>query len=85
LHSVIHEAFLAAIHGRSNNFSDESHIQQANVIKEGSNDIQINCSWHALGEKLSRLGFILCGTVFYGTGPKTIFVVYTSKVPQTLD
>ncbi len=32
-------------------------------------------SYHA------RLGFILCGTVFYGTGPKTIFVVYTSKVP----
>jgi hypothetical protein len=32
LHSVIHEAFLAAIHGRSNNFSDGSHLQQANVI-----------------------------------------------------
>ncbi len=28
-----------------------------------------------------RLGFILCGTVFYGTAPKTIFAVYTSKVP----
>ncbi len=24
---------------------------------------------------------ILCGTVFYGIGPNTVFVVYTSKVP----
>ena len=27
------------------------------------------------------LGFILCGAVFYGRGPKTMFVVYTSEVP----
>jgi hypothetical protein len=29
----------------------------------------------------AQVGFILCGTVFYSTGPKPIFVVYTSKVP----
>ncbi len=33
------------------------------------------------GEDKGRLGFILCGTVFYGTGPTTIFVVYTNKAP----
>jgi hypothetical protein len=30
-------------------------------------------------KKGGRLGFVLCGIVFYGTGPKTIFVVYTRK------
>jgi hypothetical protein len=28
----------------------------------------------------SGVGFILRGIVFYGTGPKTIFLVYTGKV-----
>ncbi len=51
MHSVIHEAFLSAIHVRSNNFSDESHLQQANVIQEWSNDMQVNCWWHATGKK----------------------------------
>ncbi len=43
LHSVIHEAFLAAIHGRLNNFIDESHLQQAIVIQEWIDDMQVNC------------------------------------------
>ncbi len=42
-------SFLVSIHGRSNNFSDESHLQQANVIQERCNDMQVNCSWRPTG------------------------------------
>ncbi len=39
-------------------------------------------SCHLLaGSAHHGLGFILCGTIFDGTGPNTIFVSYTSKVP----
>ncbi len=44
---------------------------------------QCKCFTRSMGwqESVNQFGFILCGRVFYGTLPKTIFVVYTSKVP----
>jgi hypothetical protein len=45
LHSVISAAITKTIHGRPNNFSVKSHVQQTNVIHEWCDDIQIYSKW----------------------------------------
>ncbi len=37
-----YEVIIATIHGRPNNFSDESHTQQTNVIQDWSDGMQVN-------------------------------------------
>ncbi len=42
VHSALYEAIIAAVQGRSNKFSDESHTQQTNVIQDWSDVMQVN-------------------------------------------
>ncbi len=41
MHSGIHASFPGAIYGRTNYSGDESHPQQANVIQDWGNDVQV--------------------------------------------
>jgi hypothetical protein len=54
-HSVISAVITKTIHGRPNNFSAKSHVQQTNVIHEQCDDMQIYCKWCFIGRKLSKL------------------------------
>ena len=55
LHSGIHASFLDTIYGRANYSSDESHLQQANVIQDWGNDMQVKYWWHSTGWNISSL------------------------------
>jgi hypothetical protein len=55
VHSALYEAIIAAVQGRSNNFSDESHTQQINVNKTGVMLCRSTINGVPLGEKLSTL------------------------------
>jgi hypothetical protein len=45
MHSGIHASFPGAIYGRANYSGDESHLQQANVIQDWGNDVQVKYHW----------------------------------------
>ncbi len=52
MHSGLYASFLGIIHGRANYSSDESHLQQANVIQDWGNDMQVEYWWHSTGWKI---------------------------------
>ncbi len=41
MHSGIHASFPGEIHVRANYSGGESHLQQANVIQDWGNDVQV--------------------------------------------
>ncbi len=43
------------IHGRPNNFSAKSHLQQTNIIHEWCDDMQIYCKWWFIGRKIIKI------------------------------
>ncbi len=49
LHSVISAVITNTIHGGTNHSSDESHLQQTNVISQWCEDMQIYCEWCFIG------------------------------------
>ncbi len=55
MHPAINASFLGTIYGRANYSSDESHLQQANVIQDWGNDIQVNCWWRSIGWKIVHI------------------------------